>query len=48
MPAEPYIWQNVQIVAGGFVPGIEFSTTEKNLFLCNADIGGGLSVESKH
>ena len=24
VPSVPYAWQNVQIVAGGFVPGIEF------------------------
>ncbi|HEY1686126.1 MAG TPA: xyloglucanase [Tepidisphaeraceae bacterium] len=36
----PYVWKNVTIVAGGFVPGIEFSPAEKNLFYCRTDIGG--------
>lgn len=36
----PYVWKNVTIVAGGFVPGIEFGTAQKNLLYCRTDIGG--------
>jgi photosystem II stability/assembly factor-like uncharacterized protein len=38
--ARGYVWRNVRIVAGGFVPGIEFSTAEKNLVFARTDIGG--------
>ena len=35
-----YTWRNVQIVGGGFVPGIIFSETEPNLVYARTDIGG--------
>ncbi|MFC7303746.1 WD40/YVTN/BNR-like repeat-containing protein [Streptomyces monticola] len=38
--AEPYRWKNVRIDGGGFVPGIVFSRTEKNLAYARTDIGG--------
>lgn len=37
---EPYRWKNVQMVGGGFVDGIVFHPTEKNLYYCRTDIGG--------
>lgn len=36
----PYVWQHVKIVAGGFVPGIEFSSAKKNLIYLRTDMGG--------
>ncbi|MFC9087669.1 cellulose binding domain-containing protein [Nocardiopsis dassonvillei] len=45
-PAEPtaaqdaYEWDNVEIVGGGFVPGIVFSETEPGLAYARTDIGG--------
>ncbi len=38
--SEPYIWKNVKVVAGGFIPGIVFSPVEKGLAYCRTDIGG--------
>jgi xyloglucan-specific exo-beta-1,4-glucanase len=38
--AEAYNWRNVQIAGGGFVPGIVFNPTERNLIYARTDIGG--------
>lgn len=38
--AEPYAWKSVQMVGGGFVPGIVFHPTEKGLCYCRTDMGG--------
>src|ERR1700750_3321480 len=38
--AEPYVWMNVKVVAGGFIPGIVSSRVEKGLAYCRTDIGG--------
>lgn len=38
--SEPYTWQNVKVVAGGFIPGVVFSRVEKGLAYCRTDIGG--------
>src|SRR2546430_7524381 len=37
---EPFVWKNVKVVAGGFIPGIVFSRVEKGLAYCRTDIGG--------
>jgi photosystem II stability/assembly factor-like uncharacterized protein len=36
----PYTWRNVQIVGGGYVPGIIFNTKEPGLVYARTDIGG--------
>ena len=36
----PYSWTNAQIAGGGFVPGIVFNQTERNLIYARTDIGG--------
>ena len=37
--SEPYVWKNVKVVAGGFIPGIVFSQVEPGLAYCRTDIG---------
>ncbi|MEV0753333.1 cellulose binding domain-containing protein [Streptosporangium sp. NPDC050280] len=43
--AETYQWKNVRIDGGGFVPGIIFNQTEKNLIYARTDIGGAYRWE---
>ena len=38
--AESYAWHSVPIGGGGFVPGIVFNPTERNLIYARTDIGG--------
>jgi len=46
VPSEPYAWQNVEIVGGGFVPGIIFNTTEPGLVYARTDIGGAYRLDT--
>src|SRR3712207_1807476 len=39
-PSVPYRWSNVEIIGGGFVPGIVFNRAERNLVYARTDIGG--------
>jgi len=40
VPDQPYQWKNVQIHGGGFVDGVIYHPTEKDLLYCRTDIGG--------
>lgn len=36
----PYVWDNVAIIAGGYVPAVVFSPVEKDLIYTRTDMGG--------
>ncbi|MGW2517453.1 cellulose binding domain-containing protein [Streptomyces sp. NPDC001617] len=40
LAADTYTWKNARIDGGGFVPGIVFNRSEKNLVYARTDIGG--------
>ncbi|MET7479599.1 cellulose binding domain-containing protein [Streptomyces sp. NPDC005648] len=40
LAADTYTWRNARIDGGGFVPGVVFNRSEKNLVYARTDIGG--------
>jgi hypothetical protein len=42
-----YTWRNVEIVGGGFVPGIVFNTGEEGLVYARTDIGGAYRLDEE-
>ena len=45
--AEPYVWRNVKVGGGGFIPGIVFSPVEPGLAYLRSDMGGAYSWDRK-
>lgn len=46
VPKVPYEWSNVPIVGGGFVDGIVFHPTDRNVRFCRTDMGGAYRWDS--
>jgi len=42
---DAYVWRNVEIVGGGYVPGIIFNTSEPGLVYARTDIGGAYRLD---
>jgi xyloglucan-specific exo-beta-1,4-glucanase len=42
-----YVWRNVEIVGGGYVPGIIFNTGEPGLVYARTDIGGAYRYSNR-
>jgi xyloglucan-specific exo-beta-1,4-glucanase len=45
--AEPYVWKSVKVGAGGYIPGIVFSTVEPGLAYLRSDMGGAYRWDNK-
>jgi len=44
--SQPYTWKNVKVVAGGFIPGIIYSTKQPGLMYCRTDIGSAYKYDN--
>ena len=45
--AKGYAWRNVEVVGGGYVPGIIFNTSEPGLVYARTDIGGAYRWDAR-
>jgi photosystem II stability/assembly factor-like uncharacterized protein len=44
--SQPYVWKSVTVVAGGFIPGIVYSTRQQGLMYCRCDIGSAYKSDN--
>jgi len=47
IPSQPYIWKNVTVKGGGFICGIVFNATQKDLAYCRTDIGSSYKWDNQ-
>jgi len=47
IPSQPYTWKNVTVKGGGFICGIVFNTTQRDLVYCRTDIGSSYKWDSQ-
>jgi hypothetical protein len=45
--SEAYVWKNVKIGGGGFIPGIVFNAKQPGLVFCRTDIGSSYRWDNK-
>jgi hypothetical protein len=45
-PSQPHTWRNVQIVGGGFIPGVVYSRATPGLVYARTDIGGAYRLDT--
>jgi hypothetical protein len=45
--SSPYVWRNVKVGGGGFIPGIIFSRAERGLAYARSDMGGAYRWDAK-
>ena len=45
-PSQPHTWRNVQIVGGGFIPGVVYSRATPGLVYVRTDIGGAYRLDT--
>jgi xyloglucan-specific exo-beta-1,4-glucanase len=45
-PSQPHNWKNVQIVGGGFIPGVVYSRAAPGIVYVRTDIGGAYRLDT--
>jgi hypothetical protein len=45
--SQPYVWKNVKVAGGGFIPGIVFNTKQPGLAYCRTDIGSSYKWDDR-
>src|SRR5664279_2165269 len=45
--SQPYVWKNVKVGGGGFIPGFVFNTKQPGLAYCRTDIGSSYKWDNQ-